>query len=278
MYKFVFLLTALFLSIFVRLHAQEKSDSILFVEKMELLRAKKGLSEAELFLEIGKSFIGTPYKAATLEKEGGETLVVNLRELDCTTFIENCLALTFTYKDRNNDFETFQKQLSTIRYRNGVLNGYTSRLHYFLEWILDNGSKGIIVDVTQRLGGLPYPVKLNFMSTHPQYYRQLKADSMLIPLIARHEELISKSKFYYIPKEMVAQMESKLEEGMIVGITTNKEGLDIAHTGMLVKENGRIHMLHASSDFKQVMITKEPLADYLLGNKAQTGIMVLEIR
>jgi hypothetical protein len=278
MYKTVILLIALFLSIYFSLHAQEKSDSILFVEKVGLLQAKEGVSGIELFIEIGKSFIGTPYKAATLETGGAEMLVVNLHELDCTTFIENCLALTRTFSTGKTDFEIFQQQLTAIRYRNGKLNGYTSRLHYFTEWIADNASKGYVRDVTQELGGIPYPVHLNFMSTHPQYYRQLKADSTLITVIARQEENISKKKFHYIPKEKVVQLESKLKEGMIVGITTGKEGLDIAHTGMLIKQNGRIHLLHASSDFKQVMISNEPLSDYLMGNKSQTGIMVMEVR
>jgi len=42
---------------------------------------------------IGKSFLGTPYVAKTLEIGETEALVINFQGLDCTTFIENVLAL-----------------------------------------------------------------------------------------------------------------------------------------------------------------------------------------
>jgi len=275
-------LTLLFISFFVLncsiLTAQEQADSIIFIEKQKLFGSTEYQSRSELFTKIGKSFIETPYVAATLEKEGDESLVVNLHGLDCTTFVESCIALTNTFSSEEKSYDIFQNKLKAIRYRNGILNGYTSRLHYFSEWILNNKEKGIIEDVTKKVGGVLYPVSLNFMSTHPQFYRQLKADSTLIPIIAMQEKQISEREFYFIPKENVEKIERELEEGMIVGITTNKEGLDIAHTGILVKENGRVHLLHASSDFKKVMVSEKPLADYLMGNKSQNGIMVLKIK
>ena len=49
-------------------------------------------------LEIGKFFLGTPYVAGTLETKGAEHLVVNLREYDCVTFVENVVALAWHCK------------------------------------------------------------------------------------------------------------------------------------------------------------------------------------
>ncbi len=46
-------------------------------------------------LEIGKFFLGTPYVVGTLETKRGEHLVVNLREFDCVTFVENVVALAW---------------------------------------------------------------------------------------------------------------------------------------------------------------------------------------
>ncbi|WP_240509568.1 N-acetylmuramoyl-L-alanine amidase-like domain-containing protein [Geofilum rhodophaeum] len=44
-------------------------------------------------IALGETFIGTPYVGATLESEGEEQVVVNLEEMDCTTFVEYVLAL-----------------------------------------------------------------------------------------------------------------------------------------------------------------------------------------
>jgi hypothetical protein len=229
-------------------------------------------------VSTGKSFIGTPYVGKTLEIGDEESLVINLRELDCTTFVETCLALAKTAKSGKASFGDYTNTLKNIRYRNGILSGYGSRLHYFTDWIADNQQKGFVTDITKKLGGEPFPVSPTFMSTHPAYYRQLANDSCLIEQIRHYENEIAKRSYFYIPKEKVTQIEPELKDGMIVGITTNIEGLEIIHTGILIKENGRIHLLHASSDFKQVMITEHPLIDYLNGNKRQTGIMVLEPR
>jgi hypothetical protein len=39
-----------------------------------------------------------------------------------------------------------------------------------------------------------------------------------------------------------------------------------------------VYLLHASSDAGRVLISEKPLAEYLAGNKSQTGIMVARLR
>jgi len=117
------------------------------------------------------------------------------------------------------------------------------------------------------------------MSTHPQYYKQLKNDSSLTGKISVIEQRISTSdSLYYIPKEKVVEIEKNLKEGMIIGITTNIPGLDISHSGIAIKVNDRIHLLHASSDAGKILISPMPLYDYLMSNKKQTGIIVAELK
>ena len=124
-------------------------------------------------LKIGKFFIGTPYLAGTLETKGTEHLVVNLRKFDCVTFVENVVAITWFLRSRERSFESFQRLLQKIRYRRGRLQGYSSRLHYFSEWIHDNQKKGILKDVTRKIGGRPFRKTINFMTTHPDLYLSL---------------------------------------------------------------------------------------------------------
>ena len=47
----------------------------------------------ELVVETGQRFLDAPYGPATLEQEGPEELVDNLRAFDCVTFVENVIVL-----------------------------------------------------------------------------------------------------------------------------------------------------------------------------------------
>jgi hypothetical protein len=255
-----------------------EEDSLSFTKKIKDIKDGYHGNPSELLAETGRSFIDYPYVGKTLEKGEKESLVVNLHEFDCSTFVETCLAFTRTIQTGGSTFADYQKNLQKIRYRNGKIENYDSRLHYFSDWINDNCKKGIITDATKNLGGIVWHKQINFMSTHVASYMQLKNDSTLIPGICETEKEISGREYYYIPKEEIKNIESKLEEGMIVGITTDVDGLDIAHTGILVKQNGEIHLLHASSTAGKVIISEATFVEYLMGNKHQTGIMVLKLK
>jgi hypothetical protein len=253
------------------------SDSLIFIKKSKLLSECTQGSTSFKTIKAAYSFIGTPYVGKTLELNHDEQLVVNLHGLDCSTFIESVLAIALVSERSDPSFLKFREILQKIRYRNGIIEGYESRLHYFTDWIYDNEQKGVVADITKELGGIPFNREITFMSTHPSAYIQLATDSARIKRIVTIEKEISSRDYYFIPKENVATIEPQLEEGMIVAITTGIAGLDIAHVGFLVKVNGRIHLLHASSDAGKVVVSDKPLADYLAGNKRQTGIMIVRV-
>jgi N-acetylmuramoyl-L-alanine amidase-like protein len=115
---------------------------------------------------------------------------------------------------------------------------------------------------------------VNFMSTHPGSYRQLITDTSLIGIIAQQEQEISAREMFYIPTHRIKDVEPLLREGDIVGLTTSIRGLDISHVGILVKESGRLHLMHASSRAKKVIISEETLEEFLKNSKSTTGIMV----
>ncbi|HEY6436378.1 MAG TPA: N-acetylmuramoyl-L-alanine amidase-like domain-containing protein, partial [Ignavibacteriaceae bacterium] len=232
----------------------------------------------DIIAEIGKSFIGTEYLAHGLEEEGDEQLVINLTGLDCTTLVENCLALSRCVKKGSNSFDDYLSELQYIRYRDGVVEGYPSRLHYFSDWITNNVEKGVIEDETLLIGGTPIKFQLDFMSTHPESYKQLKENPDLIPVIKIQEEEISSREYYYIPKEEFKSKEEFINTGDIIAITTTVEGLDIGHIGIAVKmDDGRIHLLHAPSPNTEVHITELTLEDYLMKYKRHSGVIVLRV-
>jgi len=250
----------------------DAKDKEILEEILELFADQKDAPTSALIIKVGTFFKETPYVASTLEYEP-EQLVVNLRELDCTTFAENCLAIALTIKSENPGFEQFTKELQNIRYRDGKIDGYPSRLHYFSDWIYTNEQKHLVNDVSKEIAEIPYPLQVNFMSTHTDSYKQLK-DSTLIPIISEKEKEICARQMYYIPEERIAEFEDQLMDGDIAGITTHIEGMDIQHVVLLQRVDGRIHILHASSAGKKVLLSEGTLEDYLLDNKLASGIMV----
>lgn len=259
------------------LETDEEKDAAT-ISRIFRFAAKANLKKRKIHdvvAEVGKQFIGTPYVANTCEVPGEERLVVNLRGMDCQTFSESSFAFARCIKKGTKGAESFRKELQLIRYRDGVIDRYPSRLHYFTEWIDNNEKKGLVKNIAGDLGGVPFVKKINFMTTHPESYRQLQESPEFIPAIRLQEERVSSLSLPYIPKEKVNALGTQIPNGSIIGITSNVEGLDINHTGIAVHIKGNVRFLHAPLSGKKVLITKESLGDYLLSLKAHSGIMVL---
>lgn len=238
-------------------------------------------STTELF--FARKFIGVPYVAHTLEKDGEEQLVVNLKQLDCTTLAETVTALTLCAESGKTTYDDYKQILTTLRYRQGKLNGYTSRLHYFTDWIVDNTKLGLIEE--RQSPNPPFTavqkIKVNYMSTHPSSYSALKTHPEWVKTIANTEKAINGKTFRYIPKSQVANtkaMRAAVKDGDIIAITCNKKGLDIAHLGFAVWQKDGLHLLNASSIHKKVVEEPMPLRQYLKKHPSHTGIRIIKVK
>ncbi len=251
----------------------QPEDRRIAEEKLQSFAAKSTLSISELIPEIGYSFLGTPYAGATLENGLDEKLVINLRELDCTTFVENCLALARTIKSGKTDFESYISELQLIRYRNGIRNQYPSRLHYFSDWIHNNAQKKIISEEPNQKGER-FEKTVCFMSTHPDSYQVLKTHPEVISILANQEKALSSVGFYFFPKSNPENLLKSLRHGDIVGLTSSVEGLDINHVGIIVWKDNQFHLLHAGQTAKKVVISESPITDFILPASKNSGIMI----
>lgn len=248
-------------------------DQETFTDKLAFARGLRDLPIGDIIAQLGQTFVGTRYEPGTLEVPGPERLVVNLRELDCVTFVENTLALSRLARAGSDDFDAFQEALTTIRYRDGELDGYGSRLHYFSEWITDNERKAVLRDITGEIGGVLVTERIDFMSTHPEAYAQL-ADPANLAAIREVETRLNEQARYYIPQERIAEVAPLIRDGDIIAATSTVEGLDIAHTGIALWVDGQLHLLHAPLVGSSVEISEVPLADRIRNIPQQDGIMV----
>lgn len=241
---------------------------------MELARRPIG----EVIVGIGKLFTGAPYEAHTLEKPGAERLVINLEVFDCVTLVENTIALARCIKNGVTTFEAYTRELHMIRYRGGILDGYPSRLHYFSDWIYDNERKGYVKDVSRQIGGAePFRKTINFMSEYRDSYTQL-SNNDYFRTIKQQEKVINSREYYFIPKGNFHIYENNMQEGDILGFTTNIRGLDIQHTALAIKVDDRFHALHAPAVGSAVEITGKNLTEYMILNRRMTGLMVARPR
>lgn len=280
MQKILYLFSSflLLLSLHVDVNAHDDYEKMKCKKKLASFDASLAkLPLNEVMVEVGKSFMGVPYVAGTLdENPEREEIVVNVTGLDCVTFVENCLVISRLLKENKIDFDSYLKELEKIRYRGGINSGYSSRLHYFSDWIYDNQSKSIVTDITSEVGGVPYDKTINFMSGHRDAYKQLSSNENLAG-IEEAENLINQRQAYYIPEDMIAGVYGKLQSGDIVGITSTLGGLDIAHTGLVYKDGTGTYLLHASLKNKEVEISKTEIQEYILANTKQDGIMVARV-
>lgn len=238
-------------------------------------RADTFPSFGDLLARVGERFVGTPYRPHTLEVAGPERLVVNLEALDCVTFVENALVIArLAWRALPDALHAdFRDELTRIRYRAGVLDGYSSRLHYFSEWIADNEAAGLVTSLARELGGVADGSAIDFMSTHPDAYRQL-ADPDVLAEVVRTEARISAVDRFYIPQEEIAEKAHMIRDGDIIAATSTVPGLDIAHTGIALWRDGELRLLHAPLVGSHVQVSDATLAERIRRIDGQDGIMV----
>jgi cell wall-associated NlpC family hydrolase len=249
-------------------------DSVVFGRYINYMKNLDRMDFSATLMATASFFIGTPYTGGTLEKEP-EGLVVNLRELDCFTFVETVIALSRMYHAGDSTFDSFCSQLKMLRYRDGKIGDYTSRLHYTSDWIYENEKKGLVGLFGKNEGGSPYAFNLSFMSTHPSSYRQLSANSNLVSIMSGIEKDISNrtNYYYFIKEDSIDYLAEKMQNGDVVAFLTTVKGLDISHVGIIAGRPDSLTFIHASSTGKKVMIHTSSLSDYVKKSSSCNGIM-----
>ncbi len=254
-----------------------KTDSIKVMNLLKKAKALKDKTMSSYMVFFGREFKGVPYVAKTLEKHANEKLIVNLRQLDCTTYVETVLALSRTMAQHKPTFANYCENLKKVRYRDGNVV-YPARQHYFTYWIQENTKEKIVENIQS-----PNPpfsatqsVNANYMTTHIESYPMLKGKPQWIKQIAEMEESITGTKQKYMPTNAVTNsklVRKAVHDGDIIAIVTKKAGLEISHVGIAVWHNDGLHMLNASS-LNHKVIEDDLLQAYLRKQTSALGIRI----
>lgn len=257
-----------------------RQDSLKAVQLMK--NAASQPSGTNLIIYIAEQLKGIPYVAHTLEPNNNERLIINLRQLDCTTFVEQVAALYLCVKERKTTFADYCKMLQKLRYEGGAEPHYTKRLHYYSSWIEDKKSMDICKEIQS-----PNPpftkvqrLSLNWMTTHVNDYRMLKNNPSWVPQIRKMEQKMEGRQYRYIPKEQIKNtrlLRNTIKDGDIIAIITNKKGLDTQHLGFALWHKDGLHLLNASSIHKKVIDEPMTLRTYLYKHPSMPGVRIIRL-
>ena len=226
----------------------------------------------EIVQWVGEQLIGRPYTAGLLDAPDQETLVVDLRQFDCVLYVENVIALAQAIALGETDYEAYAGRVERLRYREGTLGSYCSRLHYFTEWIVDNQARGAVRNVTQEAGGEVFDKDIVFMSENRDSYPKL-ATASTYACIVDMESSLRDVDLFYIPQDRIAEAYGALRPGDVIATATSIGGLDVTHTGFVHQTEAGTGFMHASLASNAVKVSPD-LEDYVQDVKSQIGIVV----
>ncbi|MFL5617794.1 MAG: N-acetylmuramoyl-L-alanine amidase-like domain-containing protein [Gemmatimonadaceae bacterium] len=234
-------------------------------------------------VRVGEQAVGTPYEAYTLEaylKAGGkptsnEPLTLSLTRFDCVTLVESCLAVARVARAGDaSSWQRFGREVERMRYRGGVRGDYTSRNHYFSEWISDGERRGLVRDLGAELGGVEDARPLRFMTEHRASYPAL-ADDGVYRAIGEMERRLDARARRVIPTTRIADVADRIQTGDVLAFATSIPGLDVTHSAMACRDrDGVLRVLHAPLSGGVVEVTKTTLPEYVARIKRSTGILV----
>ena len=211
----------------------------------------------DVIVSLSGHFKDSPYAEYTLLGGPNDTeeFVLNLSEFDCFTFLDVVESLR-----RSSSYEDFADNLKAVRYFDDIVS-YQKRRHFFSDWVV---SDDLIEDVTVMVA------KERAVSVNKHLNQKDDGSLWLagIDVVLR--------QIYYIPTLSVDEkILYLLRPGDYIGIYSPLRGLDVSHTGIIVKDKGRTLIRHASSRSETGKVIDEDLLQYLQG---KPGLIVYRVK
>lgn len=224
-----------------------------------------GLRVNQAIARLAESFVGYPYLAMSLDADGAEQLRLDLTQFDCMLFVEQLLALAWS-----ESFNQFASHTQSLRYRDGVVS-YCNRWHYFHDWVESAVRQGMLEPDVALEGGISRALPLNFMSSNRALYPKLQSSALFDCI--RHREDSRRVQQRFIPLDAIESVVPSLQSGDLFAIATRVQGLDVSHTGVLVKSGSRVDAIHAAPG--RGVMRSSGLARYLRSVPDAIGVVIV---
>ncbi|WP_186501437.1 N-acetylmuramoyl-L-alanine amidase-like domain-containing protein [Synechococcus sp. A15-60] len=224
-----------------------------------------GLSVNQAMARLAESFVGSPYLAMSLDVDGAEKLRLDLTQFDCMLFVEQLLALAWS-----QSFDQFSARTQSLRYRDGDVS-YCNRWHYFQDWVDSAVKQGMLEADFALEGEVSRSLSLNFMSSNRALYPKLRSNVLFDCINALENSHRVQQRF--IPLSAIESVLPSLQSGDLFAIATRVEGLDVSHTGVLVRSGSRMDAIHAAPG--EGVMRSPGVARYLRSVPDAIGVVIV---
>lgn len=244
---------------------------------LKALKADYSSTQYELYVEsMLKEFENVPYGGGSQGCPQAHTLV-NVRQMDCMTFVENFWALAFTrhlvaqmkVKPSDEDaFAMYVQNLNAIRYYEGKNIRNEDRIQYLTSGFIQLEKAGVLTAVGKETGK-PLTKKINYVSANRAKFGGFTDWTF----IQSKEREMSEYTYHTFTKSDLDDYAKVARNGDLVGLVTTVSGLDVSHCGVITIRNGKVYMTHASSVKKHLVVAQD-LNEYLSNRTTISGIVV----
>lgn len=227
--------------------ARDKPQGLDVVEAEAILRDLLGLTSISQRMDRASDrFLGRSYLDAPLGGGFGqsEVFTATFEGFDCVTYIETVLALALA-----NTISEFTDLLRRIRYDQGKVN-WTSRNHYMVDWAERNEAVGFVINLTTGEETREKTCALNLIAGTPA----------------------KTVTFQYFPSPISKRVFDKVKTGDLSLFVSQKDTLDVFHTGILIEKEGQIAVRHATR--KTGAVIEQSLSQFANVN-AMNGLVLL---
>jgi cell wall-associated NlpC family hydrolase len=227
-------------------HAQPRDLSRHRVAQL-LSKKENERSTASRIETLSRHFLGRPYQSDPLigSADTAEVFTASLVGFDCVTYIETVVALA-----RASNVDDYANWLRKIRYEQGHIQ-WDRRNHYMSLWIRNNVSNRVVKPVS--IPTLPTVSRDRVLNVIPGLDPQ-------------------RARIKCVPKAAVPRLQRHLQTGDLIFFASTRKNLDIFHAGIIVRDDKKVLMRHASRS--QGSVVEQKLTDFLKANR-MAGVIVV---
>ena len=226
--------------------------------KLILQRAMKNVDKSMplteyFFRQLMEGSIAT----SLTQPQEEEHLIVSLSHVDCTTVMEDVLALALCYRDGRTTLADLKDYYRRMHYLDGVVS-FATRNHYFT-WIMQSAIKeGFVERISPDEPVFPFTgvqdMQPSYMTRNKHLFRPQMDDENNYKAIALRQQ--QRVRFTYIPRELLDMPQDSelgvIHNGDIMAVVCDQHtwarGVEVKHLLIAKWIDGRLHFYHASAD------------------------------
>ena len=186
-----------------------------------------------------------------------ERLMVSLSHVDCTTVMEDVLALALCYRDGRATLDDLKDYYRRMHYQDGVIS-FATRNHYFT-WIMQSAIKeGFVERISPDEPAFPFTevmdLQPSYMTRNKYLFHPQMDDEKNYEAIALRQQ--QRVRFTYIPRALLNMPQDSelgvIRDGDIMAVVCDQHswarGVEIKHLLIAKWIDGRLHFYHASGN------------------------------